>query len=57
MGFIVNKKEPLMDEDKIKPILEFPTPKNVKRGIPTHATEKRSRMEVERKTRTGFGEN
>ena len=30
LGFIVNEKGLLMDEDKIKPILEFPTPKNVK---------------------------
>ena len=26
-------------------------------GTPTHVTEKSSRMEMERKTRTGFGEN
>ena len=30
LGFIVDEKGLLMDEDKIKPILEFPTPKNVK---------------------------
>ena len=30
LGFVVNEKGLLMDEDKIKPILEFPTPKNVK---------------------------
>ena len=30
LGFIVNEKRLLMDEDKIKPILEFLTPKNVK---------------------------
>ena len=29
LGFIVNEKGLLMDEDKIKPILESPTPKNV----------------------------
>ena len=30
LGFVGNEKGLLMDEDKIKPILEFPTPKNVK---------------------------
>ena len=30
LGFVVNEKGLLMDEDKIKPILEFPTPKNAK---------------------------
>ena len=29
LGFIVNEKGLLMDEDKIKPILECPTPKNM----------------------------
>ena len=30
LGFVVNEKGLIMDEDKIKPILEFPTPQNVK---------------------------
>ena len=41
LGFVVNEKGLLVDEDKIKPILEFPTPKYIK---------KRNRMEMGHRT-------